>query len=95
MRAVSDPQTLDWVSYLGLTPERFARYSGLEQYFAMARGTDDVQLALDMSKYFDTNYRARFETWSWLEPSLVSTVGLGIKAQFTNFTMLCARSSHP
>ena len=26
--------------------------------FAMARGTDDVQLALDMSKYFDTNYRA-------------------------------------
>ncbi len=51
-------QTLDWVSYLGLAPERFARYSGLEQYFAMARGTDDVQLALDMSKYFDTNYRA-------------------------------------
>ena len=46
------------MSYLGLVPERFARYSGLERYFAMARGTDDVQLALDMSKYFDTNYRA-------------------------------------
>ena len=46
------------MSYLGLAPERFARFSGLEQYFAMARGTDDVQLALDMSKYFDTNYRA-------------------------------------
>ena len=55
-------QTLDWVSLLGLAPERFSRYSGLEQYFAMARGTDDVQLALDMSKYFDTNYRARCVT---------------------------------
>ena len=53
-----DLQTLDWVVYLGLAPERFAKYSGLEQYFALARGTDEVQLALDMSKYFDTNYRA-------------------------------------
>lgn len=44
--------------YLGLAPPRFAALSGLEQYFAMARGTDDIQLALDMSKYFDTNYRA-------------------------------------
>ena len=43
---------------LGLAPERFARYSGLKHYFALARGTDDVQLALDMSKFFDTNYRA-------------------------------------
>lgn len=54
------PQTLDWVYYLGLAPPRFAGLSGLEQYFAMARGTDDIQLALDMSKYFDTNYRAQF-----------------------------------
>ena len=46
--------------YLGLAPPRFAGLSGLEQYFAMARGTDDIQLALDMSKYFDTNYRAHF-----------------------------------
>ena len=58
MHLVCWAQTLDWVSLLGLAPERFARYSGLEQHFAMARGTDDVQLALDMSKYFDTNYRA-------------------------------------
>jgi 5-methyltetrahydropteroyltriglutamate--homocysteine methyltransferase len=48
------------VYYLGLAPPRFAGLSGLEQYFAMARGTDDIQLALDMSKYFDTNYRAQF-----------------------------------
>ncbi len=50
--------------YLGLAPPRFAALSGLEQYFAMARGTDDIQLALDMSKYFDTNYRAlAFPKW--------------------------------
>ena len=36
----------------------------------MARGTDDVQLALDMSKYFDTNYRARYKTRSWLEDGI-------------------------
>jgi 5-methyltetrahydropteroyltriglutamate--homocysteine methyltransferase len=29
--------------------------SGLDQYFAMARGTPDAP-ALDMSKFFDTNY---------------------------------------
>lgn len=56
-------QTLDWVYYLGLAPPRFAQLSGLTQYFAMARGTDEIQLALDMSKYFDTNYReSAFQT---------------------------------
>lgn len=49
-------QTLDWVFYLGLAPPRFASLSGLDLYFAMARGTDAIQPALDMSKYFDTNY---------------------------------------
>ena len=44
--------------YLGLIPERFDKYGGLEQYFALARGTEEVQMALDMSKFFDTNYRA-------------------------------------
>ena len=57
METINNVQTLDWVYYLGLAPPRFAALSGLEQYFAMARGTDDIQLALDMSKYFDTNYR--------------------------------------
>ena len=56
--AAAATQTLDWVVLLGLAPQRFAKYSGLQQYFALARGTDEVQLALDMSKFFDTNYRA-------------------------------------
>eukprot|EP00208_Stichococcus_sp_RCC1054_P007050 CAMPEP_0206136888 /NCGR_PEP_ID=MMETSP1473-20131121/2104_1 /ASSEMBLY_ACC=CAM_ASM_001109 /TAXON_ID=1461547 /ORGANISM="Stichococcus sp, Strain RCC1054" /LENGTH=757 /DNA_ID=CAMNT_0053529723 /DNA_START=157 /DNA_END=2430 /DNA_ORIENTATION=- len=49
-------QSLDWIFYLGLAPKRFAHLEGLTQYFAMARGTDEIQLALDMSKYLDTNY---------------------------------------
>lgn len=43
-------QSLDWIFYLGLAPKRFAHLEGLTQYFAMARGTDEIQLALDMSK---------------------------------------------
>lgn len=43
------------VTYLGLVPERFSHLEGLEQYFACARGTNNSE-ALDMSKYFDTNY---------------------------------------
>lgn len=38
---------------LGLIPARFAQLSGLEQYFAMARGAPGA-LALDMSKFMDT-----------------------------------------
>ncbi|KAI8106445.1 hypothetical protein M9435_000989 [Picochlorum sp. BPE23] len=43
------------VTYLGLVPDRFSHLQGLEQYFACARGTPECP-ALDMSKYFDTNY---------------------------------------
>ena len=31
-------QTLDFLFYLGLVPERFQHLSGYEKYFAMARG---------------------------------------------------------
>lgn len=48
-------QILDTISYLGLIPERFNALSGLDRYFAAARGTTS-SIALDMSKYFDTNY---------------------------------------
>lgn len=48
-------QVLDWIFYLGLAPERFGHLQGFEQYFAMARGTTGAP-ALDMSKWFDTNY---------------------------------------
>ncbi|KAJ3120293.1 hypothetical protein HK100_012854 [Physocladia obscura] len=51
---------LDAAVTFGAIPERYAGLSGLEQYFAMARGlqkpgTVDVA-SLPMSKYFDTNY---------------------------------------
>ncbi|AFZ18864.1 5-methyltetrahydropteroyltriglutamate--homocysteine S-methyltransferase [Allocoleopsis franciscana] len=46
---------LDWSVYLGLIPERFQHLSGLEQYFAMARGKEGIP-ALEMTKWFDTNY---------------------------------------
>ena len=40
--------------------------SGYEQYFAMARGVPGIE-ALDMSKFFDTNYH-------YLVPELTSSV---------------------
>lgn len=49
-------QILDTTSLLGLVPKRFSDVeSGLTQYFAMARGSPGAT-ALDMQKYFDTNY---------------------------------------
>eukprot|EP00803_Ostreobium_quekettii_P006679 evm.model.scf_2322.1 EVM.evm.TU.scf_2322.1 scf_2322:720-7536(+) len=48
-------QVLDWTYYLGVAPPRFQHLSGLDQYFAMARGAEGSP-ALDMSKFFDTNY---------------------------------------
>ena len=48
-------QVLDWVFALGLAPARFSKLSGYDLYFAMARGTEGA-VALDMSKFFDTNY---------------------------------------
>ena len=48
-------QVLDWIFALGLAPARFQKLSGYDLYFAMARGTEGA-VALDMSKFFDTNY---------------------------------------
>ncbi|MCX7593528.1 MAG: 5-methyltetrahydropteroyltriglutamate--homocysteine S-methyltransferase, partial [Fischerella sp.] len=46
---------LDWAFRFGLIPERFQQFSGLERYFAMARGKEGIP-ALEMTKWFDTNY---------------------------------------
>ena len=46
---------LDFASMFGLIPDRFVGLTGLERYFACARGANKIE-ALDMSKYFDTNY---------------------------------------
>lgn len=48
-------QVLDMIATLGLAPERFKGLADYELYFAMARGVEGAQ-ALDMSKYFNTNY---------------------------------------
>ena len=47
---------LDLTMALGCVPDRFASTApGLDTYFAMARGVDQAP-ALDMSKFFGTNY---------------------------------------
>ncbi|KAF0695306.1 Aste57867_13865 [Aphanomyces stellatus] len=47
---------LDWTLYLGTEPQRFQKISNdLERFFAMARGVDGIP-ALDMTKWFDSNY---------------------------------------
>ncbi|BAC08643.1 5-methyltetrahydropteroyltriglutamate--homocysteine S-methyltransferase [Thermosynechococcus vestitus] len=46
---------LDWSIRFGIIPERYRSFTGLEQYFAMARGKDGIP-ALEMTKWFDTNY---------------------------------------
>ena len=52
-------QVLDTACLWGLVPERFAHPHGTEvptdTYFAMARGKDDTA-ALELTKWFDTNY---------------------------------------
>src|SRR5690348_14682485 len=51
-------QMLDLIAMLGAVPERFGHRGGpvgLELYFAMARGTKDAP-AMEMTKWFDTNY---------------------------------------
>ncbi|MRI83152.1 MAG: 5-methyltetrahydropteroyltriglutamate--homocysteine S-methyltransferase [Nitratiruptor sp.] len=48
-------QMLDMVTILGCEPEEYRDLTGLERYFAMARG-DKRHKALPMTKWFNTNY---------------------------------------
>ncbi len=48
-------QVLDGTTLLGAIPERFSGRSGIDLYFALARG-DDAVAPLEMTKWFDTNY---------------------------------------
>lgn len=58
-------QILDTTFLLGTTPTRFKDYTGLQLYFAMARGGEGTA-ALDMSKFFDTNYHYLVrQCWFW------------------------------
>ncbi|GAA1587546.1 hypothetical protein GCM10009678_82510 [Actinomadura kijaniata] len=48
-------QVLDTSVMVDAVPDRYRHLTGLGRYFAMARGTRDVP-ALEMAKWFDTNY---------------------------------------
>jgi 5-methyltetrahydropteroyltriglutamate--homocysteine methyltransferase len=48
-------QVLDTSVMIDAIPGRYRGLSGLDQYFAMARGTAEIP-ALEMTKWFDTNY---------------------------------------
>lgn len=57
-------QVLDMLVLLGVTPERFgAGPVTLERYFAMARNSRE-QTAMEMTKWFDTNYHYLVPEWS-------------------------------
>ncbi len=53
-----DPM-LDLSVAIGLIPERFRPYQGLETYYQMARG----KAALEMTKWFNTNYHYLVPEW--------------------------------
>ena len=57
-------QVLDTLVLIGATPERFGNQSvSLSQYFAMARNSDQ-QTAMEMTKWFDTNYHYLVPEWT-------------------------------
>ena len=57
-------QVLDALILLGATPERFrAGPISLAQYFSMARNSKE-QTAMEMTKWFDTNYHYLVPEWS-------------------------------
>jgi 5-methyltetrahydropteroyltriglutamate--homocysteine methyltransferase len=48
-------QMLDTSVLVDAVPDRYRHLDGLDRYFAMARGVQDVP-AMEMTKWFDTNY---------------------------------------
>ncbi|WP_326823810.1 5-methyltetrahydropteroyltriglutamate--homocysteine S-methyltransferase [Streptosporangium sp. NBC_01756] len=48
-------QVLDTTVMVDAVPGRYRHLTGLDRYFAMARGVQDIP-ALEMTKWFDTNY---------------------------------------
>lgn len=73
---------LDWTVRLGLIPSRFQALSGLERYFAMARGKDNTP-ALEMTKWFDTNYH-------YLVPEIDAEIEP--QADFSDFSEIVQRA---
>lgn len=80
-------QVLDWIFALGLAPARFSKLSGYDLYFAMARGAEGA-VALDMSKFFDTNYHYMVST-DWV---CLAHVAAGSPHTFQKLCAMCNRS---
>ncbi|CAB1115662.1 unnamed protein product [Ectocarpus sp. CCAP 1310/34] len=83
---------LAWTEFLGAVPKRHAHLPpGNERMFAMARGIDNAP-ALDMTKFFDTNYHyevPELETPVALQPNFASyleTISRGIAKVGANRT---------
>ncbi|QHS52482.1 5-methyltetrahydropteroyltriglutamate--homocysteine S-methyltransferase [Edaphobacter sp. 12200R-103] len=69
-------QVLDMLVLLGATPERFgAGPVTLERYFAMARNSKE-QTAMEMTKWFDTNYHYLVPEWTASLPFKVDVAKL-------------------
>lgn len=69
-------QVLDTLVLVGATPERFGKGPvTLERYFAMARNSRE-QTAMEMTKWFDTNYHYLVPEWSEGLPFQVDTTRL-------------------
>ena len=75
-------QMLDWSVRLGLIPARFQGLTGLDRYFAMARGVPGIA-ALEMTKWFDTNYH-------YLVPELEAEIAPN--ANFDDFVEIVSRA---
>ncbi len=69
-------QVLDTLVMVGATPERFGTGPvTLDRYFAMARNSRE-QTAMEMTKWFDTNYHYLVPEWSAGIPFKVDTAKL-------------------
>ncbi len=68
-------QVLDTICLTGLVPERFGHQGGnvsIQTYFNMARGASEVA-ALELTKWFDTNYHYLVPEFNAGSPSLSSS----------------------
>jgi 5-methyltetrahydropteroyltriglutamate--homocysteine methyltransferase len=86
-------QVLGMLALLGATPTRFgvdAARLDLHDYYAMARG-DDTRYAMEMTKWFDTNYHYLVPEWTpelafgggvdWMFDELAEAHALGHRAK--------------
>ena len=87
-------QVLDTICLTGLVPSRFGdpgETVGLTTYFAMARGNDEAS-ALELTKWFDTNYHYLVPEFDAGTPRLASTK---IFDEFAEATELLGRPAKP